>query len=75
MTEDAADHVLERVLQAALSLTQDREEALWQEFAARERPDTDAWIRFGEIMLQVAAGVRHSIQWSTWPARGVPGIG
>jgi hypothetical protein len=74
VNEERLDQALGQVIQAAFCPSREQEDALWSRLAQRRRQDECAWSAFMTIMLRASASVRKAIEWSAWPAHGVPGI-
>jgi hypothetical protein len=75
VSEEALDQRLERLFQEALGLSKEQEDAFWLKFADRRANEREVWSAFGSVMMQAAAQLQRAIEWSSWPARGLPGIG
>ncbi len=67
MRERAVDEALSQALRSSLGLSQEREDALWSQFAARRAQEAQAWAVFAASMALMTVRLRPAIRSCGWP--------
>jgi hypothetical protein len=68
MKEDRVEEMLAKVLGQTLGLSREREEGMWERFAARCRRESAGWAAFAAVLAAFSLNMRPAVRACSWPA-------